>query len=53
LEGHADAINSVAYSFEGQYIVSGSCDNTVKLWSASEGKLIKKLEGHQTEIYSA
>jgi hypothetical protein len=30
--GHQDVVNSVAISADGRYIVSGSEDNTVKLW---------------------
>ncbi len=47
-----DAFNSVAFSPDGRFIASGSYDNTIKLWDASSGKLIRSLEGHQSEVRS-
>ena len=34
LTGHTDAVSSVAFSPDGTRIVSGSADNTVRLWPA-------------------
>ena len=33
LEGHKDEINSVKFSPNGEYIISGSSDKKVKIWS--------------------
>jgi WD40 repeat protein len=33
LAGHMDYVRSVAFSPDGQYIVSGSDDKLVKVWS--------------------
>ena len=37
LTGHSDKVFSVAYSPDGKHIVSGSDDNTVKVWDSQTG----------------
>ena len=37
LTGHSDFVRSVAYSPDGKHIVSGSFDNTVKVWDSQTG----------------
>lgn len=32
LIGHDDVVSCVAVSPDGKYIVSGSCDKTIKIW---------------------
>ena len=39
LEGHNRSVNSVAISVDGSKIVSGSDDNTVRIWSAETGEV--------------
>jgi WD40 repeat protein len=36
-EAHTDAVSSVAFSPDGQYIASGSHDTTIKIWDAETG----------------
>jgi len=52
LTGHNDLVNSVAYSPDGRYIVSGSRDNTIKVWDARTYKEVETLRGHNRWVYS-
>ncbi|MCB9289175.1 MAG: caspase family protein [Lewinellaceae bacterium] len=47
--GHTSAINAVAISADGLYVLTGGKDNTAMLWSRS-GKLLKVLSGHENPI---
>ncbi|KAF9472462.1 hypothetical protein BDN70DRAFT_774454, partial [Pholiota conissans] len=47
LEGHSNYVTSVAFSSDSKQIVSGSNDQTVRVWDASMGKELKELEGHE------
>ncbi len=42
-KAHADKPNALALSPNGQWLVSGSGDRTVKLWDFNSGKLLKTL----------
>ena len=50
LQGHTHPIYSIAFSPTGEYLVSGSIDNTVMIWSVKDGALIKKHRG-EGEIF--
>lgn len=50
LNGHTDAIASVAYSPDGKYIASGSNDKTIRIWEAQTGEEIKELNGHTQPV---
>ncbi|WP_292875811.1 caspase family protein [Nostoc sp. NMS1] len=52
LEGHSEAVYSVAFSPDGKTIASASYDNTVKLWDAATGKEITTLKGHSDGVSS-
>jgi WD40 repeat protein len=45
LSGHADWVISVGFSADGSKVVSGSQDNTVKIWNADSGEVIQTLSG--------
>jgi WD40 repeat protein/class 3 adenylate cyclase len=46
----SDAVTCVAVSPDGKYIVSGSRDNTIKLWDAANGKEIRTFKGHSNKV---
>jgi WD40 repeat protein len=47
LEGHSSGVYSVAFSRDGQRVVSGSWDKTIRLWDYATGALQQqKLDGH-------
>jgi WD40 repeat protein len=47
LTGHSDWVLSVAYSPDGKHIVTGSRDNTVKVWDSQTGKEVRVLVCHR------
>lgn len=51
LLGHQKQVLHVSFSPDGLYIASASFDNSVKLWSARDGKFITTLRGHVGAVY--
>jgi len=52
LSGHSDSVWSVALSPDGQTLVSGSQDQTIKVWHLDTGKLLRTLAGHSQAVWS-
>lgn len=52
LEGHSDSVTAVAFSPDGQTIVSGSHDKTIKLWNAATGELQQTLGDCSHLVYT-
>ncbi len=50
LEGHDDAVQSVAFSPDGRSIVSGAADGTLLLWDATNGMLLREFAGHPDAV---
>ncbi|KAG9065468.1 hypothetical protein KI688_001751 [Linnemannia hyalina] len=50
LDNDTDWLEDVAFSPNGELIVSSSRDNIVRLWDTSSGQLISRLSGHRNEI---
>jgi WD40 repeat protein len=51
-QGHQDSVISVAFSPDGQYIVSGSADNTVRLWNLKGEPVGQPFRGHEDYVSS-
>eukprot|EP00794_Sanderia_malayensis_P015617 gene15616-17191_t len=52
LKGHDDHVIT-CLQFDGNRIVSGSDDNTLKVWSAVTGNIIRTLVGHTGGVWSS
>ena len=52
IEGHSYGVSSVVFSLDSKCIVSGSLDNTIRLWDAVSGAHLNTLEGHSGGVYS-
>ncbi|KAM0247510.1 hypothetical protein ACHAQJ_009816 [Trichoderma viride] len=52
LEGHSEAVISVAFSADSQRIASGSRDCTVKIWDTATGTCLQTLKGHHDSVTS-
>lgn len=52
IQGHKDAILSVAFSPDGSTIATGSYDKLVKLWDGATGKELRTLKEHSDAVYS-
>ncbi len=50
--GHSSVVRSVAFSPDGKTALSGSGDNTARLWDLATGREIRKLEGHSGVVRS-
>jgi serine/threonine protein kinase len=52
LTGHTSTVWSVAMSADGQTLVSGSGDKTIKVWDLSTGQEVRALTGHTGAVMS-
>jgi WD40 repeat protein len=46
LAGHTDQVTAVAFSPDGTRVLTGSGDNTARLWDAATGRAVATLAGH-------
>ena len=49
---HSMRISSIALSADGKRVLTGSKDNTVKLWETSTGAMLRTFEGHTDPVNS-
>lgn len=47
---HNDTVTSMAFTINGQNLVTASRDRTIKLWSLPGGKLMRTLAGHESWV---
>ncbi len=51
LEGHSDAVVAVQVSRDSRLVVTGSKDNTARVWTLDNGTLLHTLQGHREAVY--
>jgi WD40 repeat protein len=49
-QGHSNSVNAVAFSPSGECIVSGSEDNTLRLWGLDGRTIGKPFQGHSNPV---
>jgi len=52
LAGHTSHVFSVCFSPDDMHIVSGSADNTIRIWSVKTGKCTGEIRGHSKPVTS-
>ncbi|MEH2043322.1 WD40 repeat domain-containing protein [Nostoc sp.] len=52
LMGHSHIVCSLAISADGKILVSGSWDQTIKVWQLETGELLHTLKGHRDRVYA-
>jgi WD40 repeat protein len=52
LKGHTSYVTSVVFNHDGTKIVSGSRDNTIRVWNVDTGECISTLKCHTRDVFS-
>ena len=52
LKGHSNVIQGLAFSPDGGKLISGSFDDTARIWDVKTAETIHELKGHADEIYA-
>ena len=48
--GHKNAVPAVVFSNDGQFIVSGSHDRSVRVWNSASGELLQTIYAHDDDV---
>jgi len=49
-EGHAGPVTALSASAQGEWLLSGSVDHTVRLWNVATGECVRQMEGHSAAL---
>ena len=49
-DGHTDNVSSAAFSPDGKLLVSGSWDDTIRLWNPTTGQHLTTFYGHRSDV---
>ncbi len=49
-EGHEGPVTALSSSANGEWLLSGSVDRTVRLWSVATGQCVRLMEGHSAAL---
>lgn len=49
-KGHTDWVNSIAFSPDSRYALSGSSDKMMKLWEVTSGRELRNFSGHSGSV---
>jgi FOG: WD40 repeat len=50
LKGHSSEVNSLVITLDDKYIISGSWDNTIRIWDLLTKKLENVFKGHDSWV---
>ena len=51
-QGHADLVRTLALDLANEVIVSGSYDNSVRMWDMRTGTCLRVLNGHSSLVFA-
>jgi len=52
LSGNNEAVRAVAITADGRYVISGSDDNTLRVWDLATGETKTTLRGHSSSVFA-
>jgi WD40 repeat protein len=51
LQGHAAAVNGLAFTPDSRQLLSGSEDGTLRLWEVERGQCVRVIQGYASTLY--